>query len=97
MGRHSNPSKGETTRAAILDQAIKLASQIGLSGLSIGRLAEDLRLSKSGVFAHFQSKEALQVQVLEAAADRFVKEVVRPAIAEDAGRMSFRHRLGRVR
>jgi len=87
MGSRSNPSKskGEATRAAILDHAIKLASQVGLSGLSIGRLAEDLRLSKSGVFAHFQSKEALQVQVLEAAADRYVQEVVRPALAEPRG------------
>ena len=121
MSNRSIPgkTKGEATRAAILDHAVKLASQIGLSGLSIGRLAEDLRLSKSGVFAHFQSKEALQVQVLETAADAFrqgdraagARRTARRAacafalrtlarlgeIAEDAGRMPLRRRLGRVR
>jgi AcrR family transcriptional regulator len=83
-------SKGEATRSAILDHAVKLASQIGLSGMSIGRLAEDLKLSKSGVFAHFQSKEALQVQLLETAAARFVEEVVRPALSEPRGEPRLR-------
>jgi AcrR family transcriptional regulator len=73
------------TRSAILEHAMKLASQVGLSGVSIGHLAQDLKLSKSGVFAHFQSKEALQIQVLETAAARFVEEVVRPALAQPRG------------
>jgi AcrR family transcriptional regulator len=78
------------TRSTILEQAMKLASQVGLSGLSIGHLAQDLKLSKSGVFAHFQSKEALQIQVLETAAERFVEEVVRPALSQPRGEPRLR-------
>lgn len=77
--------KGELTRQAILDQAVGLATRVGLGGLTIGRLADDLRLSKSGLFAHFRSKEALQVQVLEAASARFVDAVIKPAMAERRG------------
>jgi AcrR family transcriptional regulator len=77
--------KGEETRAAILDRAIALGSELGLEGLSIGRLAEELRLSKSGLFAHFQSKEALQVETLERASQRFVEVVVKPALAAPRG------------
>jgi AcrR family transcriptional regulator len=77
--------KGEITRQAILDRAIDLATQVGLQGLTIGRLADDLDLSKSGLFAHFRSKEALQLQVLEAAATRFIDIVVRPALAASRG------------
>lgn len=82
--------KGEATRQAILDHAVDLARQIGLDGLTIGRLAEDLHLSKSGLFAHFQSKEALQVQVLEAAGARFVETVVKPALAMPRGEPRLR-------
>jgi len=78
-------SKGEETRQAILDRAVGLASALGLEGLTIGRLAGELDLSKSGLFAHFQSKEALQVQVLEAAAARFVEVVVKPALGAPRG------------
>jgi AcrR family transcriptional regulator len=77
--------KGELTRQAILDQAVGLATRVGLGGLTIGGLAEDLRLSKSGLFAHFRSKEALQIQVLEAASARFIDTVIRPALAERRG------------
>src|SRR5512132_1431572 len=77
--------KGEATRAAILDRGVRLATQIGLEGLTIGRLATDLGLSKSGLFAHFHSKEALQIQVLDAAAERFVEKVVRPAVRQPRG------------
>jgi AcrR family transcriptional regulator len=77
--------KGETTRQAILEHATALASKVGLEGLSIGGLAEDLELSKSGLFAHFQSKEALQLQVLDHAAGRFVDSVVRPALTTPRG------------
>ena len=71
--------KGAATREAILEQAVDLASLNGLTGLSIGALAEHTRLSKSGLFAHFGSKEALQIAVLEAAAERFNRVVVKPA------------------
>jgi AcrR family transcriptional regulator len=77
--------KGEQTRGAILERALSLASQLGLEGLSIGRLAGDLDLSKSGLFAHFDSKERLQVQTLEHAAERFTEVVVRPALAAPRG------------
>ena len=66
--------KGDTTREAILRHAVGLASRVGLSGLSIGRLAQELDLSKSGLFCHFHSKEALQIQVLGYRAGRFVGE-----------------------
>jgi AcrR family transcriptional regulator len=77
--------KGELTRHAILERATGLASQVGLEGLTIGRLARELDLSKSGLFAHFRSKESLEVQVLQFAAERFVDLVVRPALAASRG------------
>jgi AcrR family transcriptional regulator len=77
--------KGELTRQTILDRAGSLASRLGLDGLSIGTLAGELGMSKSGLFAHFRSKEALQVQVLERAAQRFVENVVKPALKEPRG------------
>lgn len=63
--------KGEETRVRILDEAVRLASRDGLEGLSIGTLATALNLSKSGLFAHFGSREALQIAVLDHAAERF--------------------------
>jgi AcrR family transcriptional regulator len=77
--------KGELTRQAILEHAVGLASQLGLDGLTISRLADDLDLSKSGLFAHFRSKEALQVQALTLAAERFTAIVVRPALTAPRG------------
>ena len=77
--------KGERTRTAILEHATGLASQVGLTGLTIGVLADDLELSKSGLFAHFRSKESLQIEVLNHAADRFRETVVRPALQEPRG------------
>jgi AcrR family transcriptional regulator len=82
--------KGEQTREVILERALALASRVGLDGLTIGTLAEDLGLSKSGLFAHFQSKEALVVQMLERAADRFTEVVVRPALAAPRGEPRIR-------
>lgn len=82
--------KGDSTRQAILTHATGLASQVGLTGLTIGRLADHLRLSKSGLFAHFRSKEALQIQVLEHAAASFVEAVVRPALKEPRGEPRIR-------
>ena len=73
-------AKGEETRQAILARAFELANVIGVSGLSIGRLAEATGLSKSGLFAHFGSKEALEVAVVEEASRVFVHEVMVPAL-----------------
>jgi AcrR family transcriptional regulator len=82
--------KGEQTREAILERALNLASEVGLGGLSIGRLAEAADLSKSGLFAHFGSKEALQVQTLEHAAALFEQSVVRPALRAPRGEPRLR-------
>ncbi|HET8647658.1 MAG TPA: TetR/AcrR family transcriptional regulator, partial [Vicinamibacteria bacterium] len=82
--------KGELTRQAILEQAATLASQVGLEGLTIGSLAEALELSKSGLFAHFRSKEALQIQLLDFAVERFVDAVVRPALGAARGEPRLR-------
>jgi len=78
-------SKGAETRAAILDRAVDLASAEGLEGLTIGRLAAELRMSKSGLFAHFGSKRELQLATIEAAAGRFRLAVIEPAGAAPAG------------
>lgn len=78
-------AKGEETRAAILVRAFELANVIGVSGLSIGRLAEATGLSKSGLFAHFGSKEALEVAVVEEATRQFVQEVMVPALQKPRG------------
>ena len=77
--------KGESTKAAILEEATELASLVGLGGLTIGTLAAATRLSKSGLYAHFSSKEALQVQVLQHARDRFTDVVLRPTVAAPRG------------
>jgi AcrR family transcriptional regulator len=71
--------RGLKTRRAILRKAVNLASLEGLEGLTIGRLASTLRISKSGLFAHFGSKEDLQCAVVDEARDIFVENVVRPA------------------
>ena len=73
------------TRQAILDRAADLASTEGLEGLTIGRLADEVRMSKSGLFAHFGSKQELQLATVDAAARRFVTNVVEPAQAAEAG------------
>src|SRR3954470_20880844 len=73
------------TRAAILDRAVNLASTPGLEGLTIGRLAAELEMSKSGLFGHFGSKEELQLATIEEASTRFVSEVIQPTLAEPEG------------
>jgi AcrR family transcriptional regulator len=73
-------SKGETTRAAILDVALATASKIGLEALSIGELAKEAGLSKSGLFAHFASKEQLQLEVVRKAIEKFIEVVIAPAL-----------------
>jgi AcrR family transcriptional regulator len=77
--------KGEMTRAAILDVALDLASRNGLEGLTIGLLADRMNMSKSGVFAHFGSREDLQIDVLKLYHQRFEQEVFTPSIQEPRG------------
>ena len=72
--------KGQQTKAAIVDAALGLATQIGLEGLSIGALAEVTQMSKSGVFAHFGSREELQISVIREYHARFEEEVFYPAM-----------------
>ena len=77
--------KGARTRDSILRVAVNLASVEGLQGLTIGRLAEELKMSKSGLFAHFGSKEDLQLATVEMARRIFVEYVIRPALAQPEG------------
>jgi AcrR family transcriptional regulator len=78
-------SHGQLTRAAILRSAAQLATVEGLEGLSIGQLASATGLSKSGLYAHFGSKEELQLATIEAARLTFVDEVIRPGLAAPRG------------
>jgi AcrR family transcriptional regulator len=78
-------TKGERTRAAILDAGMRVASQSGLDGLTIGALAETTGLSKSGLFAHFGSRDELLLAVLAHARERFSEVVVRPALDHPRG------------
>jgi len=82
--------KGDETRLAVLDHAVDLARRVGLSRLTIGSLAEQAQLSKSGLFAHFRSKEALQVAVLEHARTSFEVAVARPALRAPRGEARVR-------
>ncbi len=77
--------KGQQTKAAIIDAALGLATQIGLEGLSIGALAEVTQMSKSGVFAHFGSREELQISVIREYHTRFEEEVFYPALQAERG------------
>ena len=86
MPSHARASrKGPATRAAIIEAALALARRAGLEGLTIGVLAEQLGMSKSGVFAHFGSREDLQLAVLKQYAARFIDTVLRPAVARPRG------------
>jgi AcrR family transcriptional regulator len=76
---------GERTHQEILNEAAHLASIGGLEGLTIGGLAKELKMSKSGLFAHFGSKEELQLAVVEAAGAIFIDEVIRPALSIERG------------
>ncbi|ANM31104.1 TetR family transcriptional regulator [Acidobacteria bacterium Mor1] len=78
-------TKGEDTKAAILRTALERASRDGFLGLSLGSLAQETGLSKSGLFAHFGSKEDLQLQVLDASVEAFVEHVVAPALRKPRG------------
>jgi AcrR family transcriptional regulator len=77
---------GERSRHAILDAAARLATVEGINGLSIGGLAEQIGMSKSGLYAHFKSKEELQLATIDTAAGLFNAEVVEPSVAAPAGR-----------
>lgn len=81
----SRRSDGERTHQAILDAAMRLASIEGLASITIGRLAAETGISKSGVFSHFQSKEHLQKETIEAAREIFSKEVFEPALKAPEG------------
>jgi AcrR family transcriptional regulator len=78
-------TKGEQTRAAILDQALQIASRLGLEGLTIGSLADATGMSKSGLFAHFGSREDLQLAVLEHAAQLYGNKVFLPVLKIERG------------
>ncbi len=78
-------AQGERTRRSIMSAAMDIASVEGLQGLSIGRLASEIGMSKSGLFAHFGSKEDLQLATVEAARERFIDSVMRPALPGAAG------------
>jgi len=83
-------SKGTETRSRIVETALRAASVDGLEGISLGKVAADIGMSKSGLFAHFDSKEALQVDVIEAAAEKFTAVVVTPALSAPRGEPRLR-------
>ena len=87
--------KGEQTRLAVLDEAVEVSRRVGLSGLTIGSLAEQAQLSKSGLFGHFRSKEALQLQVLERAREHFEEAVARPVLRTQRGEPRVRELVDR--
>jgi AcrR family transcriptional regulator len=78
-------SKGQQTKTAILDEAVGLASKVGFNALTIGQLAESTGMSKSGLFAHFKSKESLQLETLARGRERLTDLVVRPTLATPRG------------
>jgi len=78
-------TKGDETKNAILDSALAMASELGLEGVTIGNLAKATKMSKSGLFAHFQSKENLQVEILKYGAMVFVETVVIPSLRTEKG------------
>jgi AcrR family transcriptional regulator len=89
------PHKGQQTRAVILDAALGLASQMGLEGLSIGAVAEVAQMSKSGVFAHFGSREELQISVIREYHAKFEQEVFTPSLKAPRGLPRLRAMLDR--
>ena len=85
-GQRQRRSDGERTYQAIVRAAAELATIDGLHGLSIARLADHVGISKSGLYAHFRSKEELQLATIEAAGEIFEEEVVRPTEGEQTAR-----------
>jgi AcrR family transcriptional regulator len=88
-------SKGEETRAAVLDEAARQVSLVGLNGLTIGLLAEKTGLSKSGLFGHFRSKEQLQLAIIDWAGELFAERVIRPALKMPRGEPRLRELFDR--
>src|SRR5690242_1296241 len=86
--------RGDRTRRVVLGKAVDVASVEGLEGLSIGRLATELSISKSGLIAHFGSKEQLQLATIRAARAIFVTTVIEPALEAPAGLVRVRALLG---
>jgi AcrR family transcriptional regulator len=82
--------KGEQTKSVVLDEAMRMASAVGMRALTIGTLAEATQMSKSGLFAHFRSKEQLQLDVLDHAAELFIDMVMRPALKAPRGEPRIR-------
>ncbi len=80
-----NMKKGENTKSIILEAGIDMASQLGLECVSIGALSKATHMSKSGLFGHFHSKENLQIEILNQAAQKFAESVVIPALKTKAG------------
>jgi AcrR family transcriptional regulator len=89
-------SKGEETKRAIVDQALQLVSTVGLDKLTIGALANETGMSKSGLFAHFKSKEQLQLQVLHEARERYVEVVAKPSFKKPRGEARIRELFKRT-
>src|SRR5262245_24973576 len=85
IGGEAHPSKGQASRATILLAAAKLATTHGLNGLSIGDLAAEVGMSKSGLYAHFKSKEELELATIATAAAIFGSEVLQPVATAPAG------------
>jgi AcrR family transcriptional regulator len=77
--------RGERTRTAVLDRALQMTTVAGLDGLSLGQVADALGVSKSGLFAHWRSKEALQLAVIDHARAQWTDQVIRPALTEPRG------------
>jgi len=94
MTTATHPGKRASTRDLILDRAYAMASNDGLEGLSIGTLATGVSMSKSGVFAHFGSREELQLAVLDVAAQRFMAKVLLPALRQPRGLPRLRAIVG---
>lgn len=78
-------ARGERTRTAVLDAAVSLATEAGLDGLSLAQLAQRLGVSKSGLFAHWRSKEELQLATIDRARDQWAERVVAPAMRAPRG------------
>lgn len=78
-------ARGARTRAAVLDRAVAMATEAGLDGLSLAQLADALAVSKSGLFAHWRSKEELQLATIERAREQVTEQIVAPALAQPRG------------
>ncbi len=90
MASGNAETKGERTRAAILGEALKLVSKAGLDGLTIGTLADATGMSKSGLFAHFGSREELLLKVLEHGQQEFIEFALKPALGKPRGTQRLR-------